>query len=1060
MDNNNHNRIDLDAIRAKLAGKKGPQYWRSLEELAETPEFEQFLQDEFPNRATLLPLDRRSFLKVMGASLALAGLAGCRYQRQEKIIPFVKAPEDVIPGKPLQYATAHTLGTDTIGLLVTSYEGRPTKIEGNPSHPNSLGATDALAQASVLNLYDPDRSQNVTERGEISTWSLFLSAARQAVAVQKRRGGAGLRILTETTTSPTLAAQMAAFLKAFPQAKWHHYDPVGRSSARAALGDVNVVYGFTKADVILSLDADFLLTMPNHVRYASDFADRRRVRTKAIGPEQPAQSTMNRLYVAESAPTITGAAADHRLPLRASEVEGLARAVAQQMGVASPPTPDVGGVSSPVIGGQGAVPANWIPALVKDLQAHRGRSIVMAGDHQSPAVHALAHAMNEALGNIGQTVFYTEPIEALPPNLPATADGAVSLRELTDDMQAGRVEMLLILGGNPAYTAPADIPFAGALATLSNTAFTAHLSLYDGANNETSALCRWHLPEAHYLEAWSDARTFDGTASIVQPLIEPLFGGKSVHEVLAALFFEPKPGYDIVRAYWRAHKSSANFDREWQKWLNDGVIPGTQVNRRDVTVNPTALATQRPTPNAQRQSPNALEVIFRPDPTVWDGRFANNAWLQELPKPLTKLTWDNAALISPATAAALGLAPKGPVRTNEQPLAGSDRVVEISVGGRKLRAPIFLMPGHPDGAITLHLGYGRERAGRIGAGTGFNAYALRASAAPWFVTGAQIRATGETYQLVSTHYHNSMNMEGRDPILVQTLDEFRHPEPAGNAEEALQGKNPSITLFDAPEDYERWDGSKWAMSIDNSACIGCNACVVACQAENNIPVVGKDQVAWGREMHWIRIDRYYKSDPKAPDGGLGNPQTLFQPVPCMQCEKAPCEVVCPVAATTHSHEGLNQQIYNRCVGTRYCSNNCPYKVRRFNFYKYVAGQPNMIGGNFDQPLIKLQANPNVTVRGRGVMEKCSYCVQRINAARIESKKADRSLKDGDIQTACQQACPTKAIVFGDISDRNSRVSKLKAEPHDYSLLAELNTRPRTTYLKKLRNPNPEIEREV
>jgi Fe-S-cluster-containing dehydrogenase component len=653
---------------------------------------------------------------------------------------------------------------------------------------------------------------------------------------------------------------------------------------------------------------------------------------------------------------------------------------------------------------------------VRDLQQHRGSSVVIVGEGQPPVVHALAHVMNAALGNVGSTLVYTAPVEAQP------VDHIASLRELVQDMEAGRVEILVILGGNPVFTAPADLRFAE---HLSKVKLRAHLSLY---HDETSILCHWHLPATHPLESWSDARAYEGTATILQPLIAPLYDGRSAHEVLAALLGQPgRSSHDLVRDYWRSQRPTEDFEVFWQTALHDGLIVGTAFPPKPVTLRPDwmnqgggqkqELGTAD---HPQSTNPQPLEIVFRPDPTIWDGSFANNSWLQELPKPLTKLTWDNAALIAPATAERLHLA--------------NEEVVELQLQDRSVRAPIWIMPGHAEDSVTVHLGYGRTRAGRVGDGAGFNAYALRTTTAPWHATGLEIRKTGLSYRLACTQHHYSI--EGRPLVLSATLAEYQeHPHIV---HELVHTPPSDMTLY--PQ--YKYEGYAWGMAININACTGCSACVVACQAENNIPVVGKDQVIAGREMHWLRIDRYYKGD-------LDNPEAYFQPIPCMHCETAPCEPVCPVAATAHSAEGLNDMVYNRCVGTRYCSNNCPYKVRRFNFLQYA---------DFETPSLKLLYNPDVTVRSRGVMEKCTYCVQRINAARIEAKKEDRGIRDGEVMTACQQACPTQAIIFGDINDAKSQVSQLKADPLNYPLLGELNTRPRTTYLAKLWNPNPDIEK--
>jgi MoCo/4Fe-4S cofactor protein with predicted Tat translocation signal len=987
--------VDLAAIRARLQAKRGPQYWRSLEEVAATPAFRAFLEQEFPHQVQEWRdlVSRRRFLQLMGASLALAGLSACTSQPQENIMPYVRAPEEVVPGKPLFFATALSLGGLAQGVLVESHMGRPTKIEGNPQHPASLGATDVFAQAAVLSMYDPDRSQALSNAGRISTWGTFLTAISTALEAHRIKKGAGLRVLTETVTSPTLAHQIQTLSTTFPEAVWHQYEPVTRDAvrqgARLAFGEeVNTVYRFDRADVVLALEADSLVSGPGHLPYARAFAAKRRV--------QPGQTTMNRLYVVEATPSLTGAMADHRLPLRPSEIAGFARAVAQELGVFASQSPP-----SPVTGAR----AGWIKALVRDLQQHRGASIVLAGEQQPAIVHALAHAMNQALGNVGNTVVYTDPVEARP------VDQLASLKALVQDMEAGKVDMLVIVGGNPVYTAPADLRFAE---RLSKVGLRIHLSLYE---DETSALCHWHIPEAHGLEAWSDGRAYDGTVSIMQPLIAPLYDGKTASELLEALLGKPgRSSHDIVREYWKSRSSEAEFESFWRTALHDGLVAGTALPPRQVK--PPALSPALVDSHMPASSPQALEIIFRPDPTVWDGRFANNGWLQELPKPLTKLNWDNVALLSPATAERLGLA-------NEQ-------VVELLYRGRTVRAPVWIMPGHADEAVTVHLGYGRWQAGHVGTDLGFNAYDLWTSEAPGFGSGLELRPTQERHALATTQHQFSMH--GRHLIRAGTLQQFlEEPHFAPDMEPAPAA---DLTLY-SPHAYE---GYAWGMAIDLNACIGCGACEIACQAENNIPIVGKTEVMRGRQMHWLRIDRYY-------EGSLENPETYHQVVLCMHCENAPCEVVCPVGATVHSSEGLNDMIYNRCVGTRYCSNNCPYKVRRFNFLQYA---------DYQTPSLKLSYNPDVTVRSRGVMEKCTYCVQRINAARIEAEKEQRQIRDGEVVTACQAACPTEAIVFGNINDPQSRVAKRKGEPRNYGLLAELNTRPRTSYLAKLRNPNPDL----
>ena len=991
-------------------------WWRTLEERAGDPAFQERLYNEFPSAIEAItdPVARRTFLKLMGASMALAGVTACTRQPVEKIVPYVRQPEELIPGRPLFFATAMALGGVATGLLVESHEGRPTKIEGNALHPSSLGAADVYAQAAILNLYDPDRSTTLTNLGEIRPWSAFLGTMRAALAAQLPLKGAGLRILTESVNSPTLAAQIRDVLSRYPAAKWHQWDPASRDNARAgakrAFGQyVDAQYRFDKADVIVALDSDFLASGPGSLRYAREFAARRR-------PENA--DRMNRLYAIETMPTSTGSRADHRLPLTPAQIAAAARAIAGRLRGGEP-----GGIA-----GLGAAAQQFITAVSNDLAAHRGRSLVIAGDTQPASVHALAHAMNDALGNAGATVLYTETVEAEP------VDQMASLRDLVADMAAGRVDLLVMLSGNPVYNAPADLAFGDA---LNKVQLRIHLGLHE---DETSALCHWRVPEAHFLEAWSDARGHDGTASIVQPLIAPLYGGKSAHELIATMSDRPeRSGYDIVRDHWKidapAGGQGGAGEDTWRQWLHDGVIPGTAFAPKAVSSVgdfPSAIANSG-NQSAVRTAQSSIEVSFRNDPSVLDGRFANNGWLQELPKPVTKLVWDNAIFVSPATAARLNGVNAPAYRGGEHGTITSD-VFEIRSGGRAVRGPLFAVVGHADDCATVHLGFGRSRGGNTAKGAGFNANLIRASASPWSGE-AELVKTGGTYALACTQYHHLM--EGRDIIRAVTRDEYiRNPKSMSEGPGKEEPPGRIITLY--PD--HQYEGYKWGMAIDVNSCIGCNACVVGCQSENNIAIVGKDQVLAGREMHWLRIDTYYR-------GELERPETYFQPVPCMQCENAPCELVCPVGATSHSQEGLNDMVYNRCVGTRYCSNNCPYKVRRFNFYLYQ---------DCNTPSLKLLRNPDVSVRSRGVMEKCTYCVQRINEAKIASEKDGRRVRDGEIQTACQQTCPADAIVFGDLNDPASRVAKLQAEQRNYALLAELNTRPRTTYLGAVRNVNPEL----
>jgi MoCo/4Fe-4S cofactor protein with predicted Tat translocation signal len=1044
----------LAALQARLEQSRGKQYWRSLEELANTAAFQELVRQEFPGQSGEAPVvfDRRRFLTLMGASLALAGLSGCTTKPAPwvDIVPPVRAPEEIIPSRPLYFATAMSLGGAAVGLLVEQHSGRPTKIEGNPQHPASLGATDLFSQASILTFYDPDRSPYVTLRGQPSTWDAALG--KEPVrdtpsvfgAVEKLRPvkGRGLRVLSETILSPTLAAQVAEFRQAFPESQWHQYEPIltdsARQAARFAFGEpVHTYPDLTKADVVVSLDADFLDSGPGNLRSIADFMSRRRVRTKA---DDAAKASMNRLYVFETAVSNTGAKADHRLAVPMHQIEAIARALASELGVAGVAPSKT--LTEPV--------RSWVRQVAADVrfrdpqpgQPRRdprppGTTLVLAGHRQPVAVHLLAHAINQHLGNFGHTVIATQPVEAEP------VDQLGSLRDLVAAMDRDEVKVLLILGSNPVFTAPVDLHFTQ---SMQRVPLRVHLGLFQ---DETARQCHWHLPEAHFLEAWSDVRTFDGTASIMQPLIAPLYEGRSVHELLAWLIHGvPTPGYDRVRArwqeYWKGQKQSGKFEEFWEVAVHDGIVEGTRFPPTKVQLR-ADWHTHLPAPVSEQ--PRPLEIVFQADPTLYDGRFANNGWLQELPKPMTQITWDNAAIMSLKTAKELGLWWGGYAHGGEH--GGYQMpVVELRLGKLVVSAPLWIMPGHADGSVTVSLGYGRPYAGRLG-GTpdqmvGFDAYQLRTSEHPWFAPGLAVTKTPQTHLVACTQQHHLM--EGREVVRSATLDEYRRDPAFAKKKEVLQRQAESLVARKPLTIYtERYDYGlpkhKWGMVIDLTTCVGCKACVVACQSENNIPIVGKEQVAAGREMHWLRVDRYIKGPYERPE------EFHFQPVPCQQCEKAPCEYVCPVEATVHSAEGLNDMIYNRCVGTRFCSNNCPYKVRRFNFFEY---------GNYQSPSRNLQYNPNVTVRTRGVMEKCTYCVQRIRTAEQDALVEHRPIRDGDVLTACQAACPAQAIVFGDLNDSEATVTKWKESPLEYALLGDLDTRPRTTYLGALRNPNPEM----
>jgi molybdopterin-containing oxidoreductase family iron-sulfur binding subunit len=1082
--------------------------YRSIEELADSAEFRQRLEQAFPGRAGswFAPVNRRRFLQVMGAALAMAGVSGCVRPPQEHLIPHAGPAVGFTPTEQQLYATTMTLGGYARGLLMRSVTGRPIKVEGNPQHPNSLGRTDVFAQASVLDLYDPERSQLIVQGGQASSWEKFLAVLQPALAAQSGSHGAGLRILTETVTSPSQGDLLRRLLARYPNARWHQYDPTHEDHRLAGMQQafgrpLAMQLHLDRADVIVSLDCDAFMDPAQGIRNAWDWAQRRRVR--AGGNPHP-RPDMNRMYAIEVAPSLMGVKADHHLALRPSDIETFGAALASALGVGAGPN----------LSDERA--QHIVTAAAGDLRAHGGRSIVLVGESLSPQMHHLGHLMNARLSNAGQTITYTEPVEVLP------EDHVASLQALVADMQAGRVQMLVVLGGNPVYTAPADVPFAAA---LSQVPLSIHCGLY---MDETASRCNWHLPESHYLESWGDARAFDGTVSLVQPLISPLYQSYSHLEILAALVGEAATSaFDIVRGYWTKHGGGEG----WTEALRNGVVANTALPAVNVTpaasnVQPTAVApsgspaganarpsasptaassaappelpspmvpsppprdrhtlpvpTQphqtehgisggqglqggegtippqpvvQPTgaipppwpeqrfpdriqstpaqmpdgqPTLQHQAPvhpgaaasPPLELVFRPDYSVWDGRFANNSWLQECPRPHTRSTWDNAVLISPRTALALKLQ--------------TGNVVQLQLNGHEVAGPIWVNPGQADNTVLIELGYGRDMAGVVGNGAGFNAYRVRLAASQWVANGVTLVPTANDYQFATVQRHQPM--EGRDLLRVGAIARYI--------------QDPTFAQFpvDQPEHslYPKWNytGYAWAMAIDLTTCIGCHACVVACQSENNSPSVGREEVLREREMHWIRVDRRYAGDPTDPD-------IHFQPVPCMHCENAPCELVCPVGATVHSAEGLNEMVYNRCIGTRYCSNNCPYKVRRFNFFNY--------NNHTFTPSLELLSNPDVTVRPRGVMEKCSYCVQRIEAARIHAEEQDRLIRDGEVVPACAQACPTDTIVFGDLNTEGSRIRQMRDEPANYFLLGELNTRPRTTYLAELKNPNPALE---
>ncbi len=1006
---------------ADLTSRDSKPYWRSLDELADATEFRALVDMTFPGRTweSLAPASRRQFLKVMGASLALAGLAGCRWP-VERIVPFAR-PAGYTPGSPLRFATSMEIGGTGQGLLVTSYDGRPIKIEGNPNHPINRGASDSFAQASVLELYDPSRSTAVVRRAggrrTVSSWDDFTSFARDHFAAARQDGGAGFRILSEATGSPSLFAMRERLLRAFPRAGWCEYEPVSHDNGRAgsllAFGRVLRTHlSIDRAKVIVCLDADILMTHPAAIRHARDFAAGRRAD----------DGSMNRLYAIEAVHSVTGSVADHRYAAPMTQIPVIASRLAAELfgrglGAGRIRVPEeLAGMD------QGSTPP-FIRTVAEDLLRNRGAGAIVAGPRLAPEVHALVHLLNDLLGNEGATVFYSEDADSTRrPHIEA-------IRSLVEEMRSGSVGTLMILGGNPVYDAPADLGFGDALAKVPTAI---RLGLFE---DESSRACSWHLPRAHYLETWGDTRGDDGTIGLAQPLIAPLYDGRSPIETLSLCVDDPPwKGYDIVRQTFTSMAGAIDTERAWEKALNDGIVTGTAFPA--VTPEPAGAAilagfaarAAEAADTATQAGQHALELVFCPDLKVYDGRFANNSWLQETPEPMTKLTWDNAAIVSPATASSLGIQ--------------ADDVVTLRYRGRSLDLPVYVMPGAAAGTVAVSFGYGRTAAGRVGDKVGSDAYLIRTSDAPWGGGGLTLTPAGRKHKLACTQNHHAIDLVG----LRETNRRIGELVRSGSLE--TYRKNPEFAreIVERPAPAPLWEkpdlttGHQWAMSIDLSACIGCGACGVACQAENNVPVVGKDQVLRHREMHWLRIDRYFTGAPE-------NPAVVHQPVACVHCENAPCEQVCPVNATVHSREGLNQMVYNRCVGTRYCSNNCPYKVRRFNWFNNHRSLA---------PVEKMVYNPEVTVRSRGVMEKCTYCVQRIESVKIASKNEGRDIADGDVVPACAQACPARAIVFGDLSDENSRVRKLHEHPRSYGMLAEINTQPRTLYMARLRNPSSEM----
>ena len=1014
----------------------GRTYWRSLGEYSRTPDFEEWLHREFPAGAAEWdndPLSRRNFLRLMGASLALAGLSlsGCR-RPEAHLVPFTQSPEWVIPGKKMSFATAQPRRRGAVPLLATTFDGRPIKMEGNPLHPLSLGASDNFSQASILDLYDPARRQHPTRSGKKippSEWDAEIARIRDE---STSTAGSSLAILADELLSPTRDRLRAELQKQFPQATWATYEPLapGRDLEASSL-----VFGentefrpnLSAASTILSLDCDFLGSDEGDISDTRGFAAGRRTR-------KPGDST-NRLYVVEPRFSLTGTMADHRLRLRSGSVGPFLLELARQIRTAKP-SADLNALlsQSPDLSLPEGVDPAWIRECATDLVAHGKQSLILVGRRLPVSLQALALALNTALGSVGSTLI-VQPRRSIPSS---------NINQLAGKIRSGTIRTLIILGGDPVYNAPADLNWPELQSSVPNTIHLAQLP------NATSKQSTWSIPGTHYLESWGDALASDGSYLSIQPMIQPLWDGQSQVDLLSKFLGHPKPiGPGLIRDTFaqRTNLQGEKLDQAWNDFVREGFLAASTPTLAPRTPNLNSVAgLLSKIENSAPEDISSLEFNFIQSGAVDDGRYANNGWMQEWPDPMTKLTWDNAILMSQDTAKSLGL-------KNEviKGILVAD-VVQATLAGRSVEAPALIVPGHANFSVSLPLGYGQEELGSVAKGSGFNAYSLRTSMADHQGAGLQLKKLGKTRELAVTQEHQVM--EGRDLVREATVSEFQK-NPAWVKTVGMDAHIPKNQSF---YPNPKLDGQhQWAMVVDLSTCTGCNACVTACTAENNIPIVGKDQVMKGREMHWIRVDRYFTGEPDAPE-------SVSQPIACMQCENAPCETVCPVNATVHNEEGLNVMAYNRCIGTRYCANNCPYKVRRFNFFDYNQRALDKLywgplAPKGTEETIKLQKNPNVTVRMRGVMEKCTFCVQRIEDAKITARvrardSADLKIPKGTLKTACQQACPAEAIVFGDLLDESSEVTQQRALPQNYSLLEYLNVRPRLTYLGRIRNPNP------
>ena len=988
-------------------------YWKSLKDISSDKDYNKYLKQSDHQEES--NLSRRNFLSLVAASVALASLEGCKKPVQ-KIIPYVEAHPGTIPGIRKEYATTMPFKNNVVGLVIENHDERPIKVFGNDNHPTSLGKSNVFSQASILDMYDPDRARGIKLDGKKVNWSEYIKYA-ESIYNSK---GKGLAVLLQESSSPTMNALRKDFKKIYPNADWIVYEPINNenlySGVERALGKRLQPYNrLEKAKTILSIGSDFLGSDDNNVNNTRKFSENRRVEDK--------NSTMNRLYVVESSMTATGASADHRLNIPTSELDLVLKELCSELKK----------LGMNISTGSLKTSNNlWIKAVAEELMENKGSSIILGGSHLSVDAHAIITMLNDKLN---------APVDYYPLDSShvTSVDDFVGLCK---KMKNGSIENLIILGGNPVYNAPADLKFESLIKNVQNIV---HLSnIYD----ETSKRSNWHIAESHFFENWGDAMSYDGYPSVIQPQIRPLFQSHTAIDLLIPIIYgKESSSYDFIREVWKSNIiKNSNFEKQWNKVLHDGVHQKPLLKAYKA-LSSKQLSTASLNTKLKVKS-DKFEVVFIASPSTYDGRYANNGWLQEVPKPITQLTWDNAALISMSVAKKLKIK--------------NGQMLEISLDGKTMSIPAWIVPGQNKKTITIELGYGRDFNGRIGNDVGFNAYKLRTMSTMAYGVNASIKVLNKTYPLAGTQDHYGLeedslsllgNSSGTDsiqqriPELVRqsTLDHYK--DNPNFVQDAVKSHKPDKkrswadhSMYNPEPEYDYSKGQQWGMSIDLTSCTGCNACSISCQSENNIPIVGKQQVLNGREMHWIRIDNYFSGDPE-------NPEVSSQSVACVHCELAPCEQVCPVAATTHSSDGVNQMTYNRCLGTRYCANNCPYKVRKFNFYNFTKDTPE---------IVQMAMNPDVTVRFRGVMEKCSYCYQRVSEARIKAENEHREMVDGDVKTACQDACPADAIVFGDINDPNSRVSKAKRNNRDYALLGQLGTSPRTTYLAKIRNQNPKL----